>query len=125
MNSSVVDKRVAILATDGFEQSELESPLEALKGAGARPKIVSLKAGKIQGTVQGEKGDRFDVDLTLDQANPDDFDALVLPRNPRRCGLRPKFCASRQTDRRDLSWTLALGRGRRCAWPKAHLLAGY
>ena len=70
MNSSVVDKKVAILATDGFEQSELESPLQALKSAGALPKIVSLKAGKIQGTVHGEKGDKFDVDLTLDRANP-------------------------------------------------------
>ena len=79
MNASVVDKKVAILATDGFEQSELESPLEALKAAGAEPKIVSLKLGKIQGTVHGEKGDKFDVDLTLDQANPEDFDALVLP----------------------------------------------
>jgi protease I len=79
MNSSVVDKKVAILATDGFEQSELESPLEALKSAGALPKIVSLKAGKIQGTASGEKGDKFDVDLTLDEANPEDFDALVLP----------------------------------------------
>ena len=46
MNASVVDKKVAILATDGFEQSELESPLEALKASGALPKIVSLKAGK-------------------------------------------------------------------------------
>jgi protease I len=79
MNASVVDKKVAILATDGFEQSELESPLQALKAAGAEPKIVSLKAGKIQGTVHGEKADKFDVDLTLDQANPEDFDALVLP----------------------------------------------
>ena len=79
MNASVVDKKVAILATDGFEQSELESPLEALKAAGAEPKIVSLKAGKIQGTVHGEKGDKFDVDLTLHQVNPEDFDALVLP----------------------------------------------
>src|SRR6478609_8751310 len=79
MNASVVDKKVAILATDGFEQAELESPLEALKASGAVPKIVSLKGGKIQATVHGEKGDKFDVDLTLDQASPEDFDALVLP----------------------------------------------
>src|SRR6478672_11144213 len=68
MNASVVDKKVAILATDGFEQAELESPLEALKASGAVPKIVSLKGGKIQATVHGEKGDKFDVDLTLEQA---------------------------------------------------------
>jgi protease I len=79
MNSSVVDKKVAILATNGVEQSELESPLQALKAAGALPKIVSLKAGKIQATVHGEKGDKFDVDLTLKEANPEDFGALVLP----------------------------------------------
>jgi protease I len=67
------------LAADGFEQSELEGPLEALRTASARPQIVSLKAGSIQGTVHGEKGDQFDVDLTLDEADPDDFDALLLP----------------------------------------------
>ena len=79
MNASVVDRKVAILATDGFEQAELESPREALNASGAVPKIVSLKGGKIQATVHGEKGDKFDVDLTLDQASPEDFDALVLP----------------------------------------------
>ena len=79
MNSSLLGKKVAILATDGFEQSELEAPLEALKTAGATPSIVSLKSGKIQATVHDEKGDKFDVDLTLDQAKADDFDALVLP----------------------------------------------
>ncbi|HEY5705781.1 MAG TPA: type 1 glutamine amidotransferase domain-containing protein [Terrimicrobiaceae bacterium] len=79
MNSSLLEKKVAILATDGFEQSELEGPRDALKTAGAMSRIVSLKAGKIQGTVSGEKGDQFDVDLTLDQTKPEDFDALVLP----------------------------------------------
>ena len=79
MNSSLLEKKVAILATDGFEQSELEGPRDALKTAGAMSRIVSLKAGKIQGTVSGEKGDQLDVDLTLDQTKPEDFDALVLP----------------------------------------------
>jgi protease I len=79
MNSILREKKVAILATDGFEQSELEGPLEALETSGATPQIVSLKAGKIQGTVHGDKADFFDVDLTLDEANPEDFDALVLP----------------------------------------------
>jgi protease I len=79
MNSSLLEKKVAILAADGFEQSELEGPLEALRTSGARPQIVSLKPGSIQGTVHGEKGDQFDVDLTLDEADPDDFDALLLP----------------------------------------------
>ena len=59
MNSSLLNKKVAILAADGFEQSELEGPLEALKTAGAQPRIVSLKAGKIRGTVHGEKGARI------------------------------------------------------------------
>jgi protease I len=70
---------VAILATDGFEQSELEEPLNALEEAGADVSIVSPKSDKIQGMKHADKGEAFDVDLPLDSANPEDFDALMLP----------------------------------------------
>jgi deglycase len=72
-------KKVAILVADGFEQVEMTKPREALDEAGAQTKIVSLKAGKIQGMNHSEKGDKFDVDLTLDEARPDKFDALLIP----------------------------------------------
>ena len=72
-------KRVAILATDGFEQSELTEPRRALEAAGARTEIISLHSGRIRGWRGGEWGDAVDVDKTVGQANPDDYDALVLP----------------------------------------------
>jgi protease I len=72
-------KKVAILVTDGFEQVEMTKPREALNQAGAETKIVSLKPGKIQGMQHADKGDKFDVDLTLDEARPEEFDALMIP----------------------------------------------
>jgi len=72
-------KKVAILVADGFEQVEMTKPREALNEAGADTKIVSLKSGQIQGMHHADKGDKFDVDLTLDEANPEDFDALMIP----------------------------------------------
>jgi protease I len=72
-------KKVAILVTDGFEQVELTKPREALDQAGAETKIVSLKSGKIQGMNHADKGDKFDVDQTLDEARPEQFDALMIP----------------------------------------------
>jgi protease I len=72
-------KKVAILVTDGFEQVELTKPREALDQAGAETKIVSLKSGKIQGMNHADKGDKFDVDQTLDEVRPEEFDALMIP----------------------------------------------
>ena len=72
-------KKVAILVTDGFEQVEMTKPREALDEAGADTKIVALKSGKIQGMNHADKGDKFDVDLTLDEARPEEFDALMIP----------------------------------------------
>jgi protease I len=72
-------KKVAILVTDGFEQVEMTKPRGALDEAGAETKIVSLKPGKIQGMHHADKGDKFDVDLTLDEARPEEFDALLIP----------------------------------------------
>jgi protease I len=72
-------KKVAILVADGFEQVEMTKPRQALDEAGAQTKIVSLKSGKIQGMNHADKGDKFDVDLTVDQARPEHFDALMIP----------------------------------------------
>jgi protease I len=79
MNTTLKDKRIAILAADGFEQAELEGPLEALETALAEVSIVSVKSGKIQGMQHMEKGSTIDVDLTLDEADAEEFDGLVIP----------------------------------------------
>lgn len=72
-------KKVAILVADGFEQVEMTKPREALQEAGAETKIVSVKSGEIYGMHHEKKGDTFKVDLTLDQARAQDFDALMIP----------------------------------------------
>ena len=72
-------KKIAILATDGFEQSELLEPKKALQEQGAEVKIVSLKNGEIKGWKDKDWGDSVEVDLTLDEAEVNDFDALHLP----------------------------------------------
>ena len=72
-------KTIAILATDGVEQSELEKPRQAFDEAGARTLLVSPHTGQIQGVEHHEKGHSFAVDLELADAKADDFDALLLP----------------------------------------------
>nr|ALS89876.1 PfpI: intracellular protease, PfpI [uncultured bacterium] len=72
-------KKVAILVTDGFEQVEMTKPREALDDAGAETKIVSPNSGQIQGMHHADKGDKFDVDIVLDDARPEEFDALMIP----------------------------------------------
>lgn len=80
MSSTILaNKKVAVLAADGFEQVELEGPVEALQEAGAEVKIVSPSGGVIQGMHHADKGDQFPVDIVLDEVRPQDFDALVLP----------------------------------------------
>jgi protease I len=71
--------RVAILATDGFEQSELIEPRKALDEAGAATEIVSPKDGRVRGWNHKEWGREVDVDQPLQGADPKDYDALVLP----------------------------------------------
>lgn len=79
MDTPILNKRVAILAADGFEQSELEGPMHALEEAGARVSIVSPKRDFVQGMKHADKGDRFDVDVPLENARVEDFDALHIP----------------------------------------------
>lgn len=73
------NKKVAILATDGFEQSELTSPLENLKKLGVKVDIVAPKLGEIKGWKDGDWADSFEVDKSLDDVSAMDYDALVLP----------------------------------------------
>jgi protease I len=79
MAGHLAGKKVAILVADGFEQVEMTKPREALEDAGAETKIVSPKSGEIRGMHHADKGDKFDVDLTLDEARPENFDALMIP----------------------------------------------
>ena len=79
MSDQLSGKKVAVLVADGFEQVEMTEPRAALNNAGAETKIVSVKSGQIQGMHHADKGDKFDVDLTLDDADPADFDALLIP----------------------------------------------
>jgi len=79
MSKPLSGKAVAILATDGFEQSELTAPRDALVAAGARVDVVSLKPGSIQGFVHFEKGEQVKVDATVASASSASYDALVIP----------------------------------------------
>ena len=71
--------RVAILATDGVENAELKQPREALNSAGAHTILFAPKAGEIYSMNHHDKADRYKVDGTLDEADPEEFDAVLLP----------------------------------------------
>src|ERR1700685_1938524 len=73
------DIRVAVLAADGFEQVEVTGPRKALEREGATVKIVSPAERQVQGWNHFEKGDKLPVDVSLEKARADDFDALLLP----------------------------------------------
>lgn len=78
-SESLKGLKVAILATDGFEQAELAEPRRALDAAGASTEIVAPHKGKVRGSKMKEWGDEVPVDQALDEANPDNYGALVLP----------------------------------------------
>jgi protease I len=89
-------KRYAILSETNFEQDELIEPAKALKNAGAAVDVVSPRTGEIQGMRHDQKGDKVLVDVALDQANPEDYDGLVLPggvMNPDALRMNPKAVA--------------------------------
>ncbi len=86
-------KKIAILATNGFEQSELEIPRDRLTKAGATVEVISLAAGEIKGWDKKDWGRAVKVDKTLDDASASDYDALVLPGgqiNPDLLRVEPK-----------------------------------
>ncbi|AQQ16169.1 Putative cysteine protease YraA [Corynebacterium glaucum] len=68
-------KKIAIISTDGFEDSELTSPKEAVEAAGATAHVIAPEAGEIE----GKKGTKVSVDVTTSEANAADYDALILP----------------------------------------------
>ncbi|WP_413317830.1 type 1 glutamine amidotransferase domain-containing protein [Agrococcus sp. 1P02AA] len=73
--ADITGKKVAFVLTDGFEDSELTSPWEAVQGAGAQPTLVAPKAG----SVEGKNGHSQTVDATVADVDASGFDALVLP----------------------------------------------
>lgn len=79
MAQELKNRKVAILATDGFEQVELTEPKQALEKAGAQVHVVAPHGDSIQGWNHHDKGDKVAVDCTLDQVKASDYDALVLP----------------------------------------------
>jgi protease I len=86
-------KKIAILLTNGVEQSELTEPKKALEDAGAKTFLISPANGKIQAMNHKEKGDTFPVDVSLDSANSEGYDALLLPggvANPDELRTEPK-----------------------------------
>jgi protease I len=125
--------RVAVLATNGFEQAELEKPVEALKAVGAEVEVISLTLGQIQGMEHDEKGRKVDVDRALADADAADYDALVLPGgvgNPDKLRVEPvavDFVRSFSEANKPIAaichgpWTLinagAIGGRKMTSWP--------
>ena len=108
---------IAVLATDGVEQVELTEPVKALKAAGAEVMVISDKEDEIQAFKHHDKGIKIPVDAPLEGADPEDFDALVLPGgviNPDALCLVPEaidFVRYLSTKRSRLP-RFAMGRGR-------------
>ena len=93
MSHDLNGRTIAILATDGFEQSELTEPKRALEDAGATVHVISPKSGSIRGWNHTDWGDEVPVDRGLEQARPEDYDGLVLPGgqiNPDKLRLEPR-----------------------------------
>jgi protease I len=85
--------KVAILVADGFEQVELTEPKKALEEAGAETSIVSPQKGRVEGWHHFDAGDMFNVDVLLDEADANNYDALLLPggvANPDQLRMNPK-----------------------------------
>src|SRR5437868_2272930 len=79
MDKKLNGRRIAALAADGFEKVELVVPMKALQAAGAEIDVISLRHGNIRGVNLHEPASRVHVDKTIAEANPDDYDGLLLP----------------------------------------------
>jgi len=79
MNYKLIEKRVAVLATDGFEESEFKKPIKALKKEGILMDVISIHKGKIKGWKKTKWGNKYKVDIIIDNAFSADYDMLVLP----------------------------------------------
>jgi protease I len=96
MSAKLQGKKIAIVATDGFEQVELTEPKKALQAAGATVEVVSPKAGQIKGWNHTDWGENTPVDRTFDEVKPTDYDGIVLPGgqiNPDKLRIEPKAVA--------------------------------
>ncbi len=96
MTQALEGCKVAVLVAEGFEQQEMTEPRRALVEAGALPSIVSAEADEVQGWNHFDKADRFHVDVPLDKARADEFDALLLPggvANPDQLRTQPEAVA--------------------------------
>jgi protease I len=92
MANELRNKRVAVLVENGFEQSELTEPVKALKEAGAGVEVVSPQTGKVKGWKHTNWGDEVPVDRRLEEAKPQEYDALLLPggvMNPDKLRINP------------------------------------
>jgi protease I len=94
MAAELQGKRVAFLmANEGVERVELTEPLKAVREAGAEAELLAPEPGEIQSFDHLDKSERFDVDETVEEADPDEFDALVLPggvANPDQLRTKPE-----------------------------------
>ncbi|HTV22172.1 MAG TPA: type 1 glutamine amidotransferase domain-containing protein [Polyangiaceae bacterium] len=93
MPEKLTGKRFAILATNGFEQSELEEPRKAIQEAGGHAEVVSLHQGQIRGWQHTDWGNSVPVDVTIEKADSDHYDGLVLPGgviNPDKLRMDPE-----------------------------------
>lgn len=79
MTQQLNNKKIAILVVDGFEQVEMTKPKQAFEGAGAQTYIISPQSDRVQGWNHFEKADFFPVDVPLDRAKAEEYDALLLP----------------------------------------------
>jgi protease I len=80
MADTLQNKRIAFLvANEGVEQVELTEPWKAVEKAGGKPELISIEPGQVQAFNHLDKADRFDVDKTVEEADPSDYDGLVLP----------------------------------------------
>jgi protease I len=122
MAQSAAGKKMAILATDGFEEAELFSPKEAIEAAGGTVEVISIDPGEIQGFRHFEKGRSIRVDRTLAEAKAEDYDAILIPgglANPDRM----------RTERAALKFAGAFVTGRKpvfsiCHGPQVLISAG-
>jgi protease I len=93
MTDELKGKRVAAVVDDGFEEVELTEPKAALEAAGARVDVISPRSGKVRGWQRTDWGERIVVDRSLEEANPDEYDALLLPggvMNPDKLRMNPR-----------------------------------
>lgn len=96
MANDLAGRKVAILATEGFEQAELFDPKKALDEAGATTHVISLKSGEIKGWDMTDWGKSIEVDLTVEDADSADYDMLVLPggvQNPDKLRVNARAVA--------------------------------